>query len=336
MRLSQTSPQKEMPSLSDASLCTDPQMGRSHGFLARLDRLSGNRFACATAIAGLFSAGLQEKTLGGTVMAASDRPALEALAAAQDDLVWVEASANGNTIHASGTLIRGADSDWVLTAAHTLIYSSGTIQLNNITVGNGSSYINDRGQTSSVTQMIANPTYTPGSFQVGDWIFLRLEDRISDENLRFSIGATPEIGATILLAGFGTPSSLAEGTLPNQGNALAFNTSFNFAQPASYSASMYDSGRFTGQHDSGFGTGGDSGGIVKYFNSATNQWDSLGTIVAGNSNTQATFFLNFNTAEQSFHDTLNNVVQPGVIPEPGSLYYFSGAALPLLLRRRRR
>lgn len=101
------------------------------------------------------------KAKGAIILTAADRPAYEALGAQQDETVWFEGVFYGATYCASGILIRGLTSDWVLTAGHAVKGTSGNVDVANITIGSGTSYLNDRGQTSGVAEMIVSPSFVP-------------------------------------------------------------------------------------------------------------------------------------------------------------------------------
>ena len=164
--------------------------------------------------------------------------------------------------------------------------------------------------------MFLSPSFTPGNNIGADYAFLRLQTRISSESLVFRVGTAPHLGDTLLFAGDGLPGSMQEGSLPNTGNVMGFYASFDVTQPVTWNA-VYDSGDFTGQHNSGVASGGDSGGSVKWLNTTTGQWESVGTLVGGNLN--ATFFYPYYNADPYFVQTLNDSVQPISAPEPSAV-----------------
>ncbi|MCX6880175.1 MAG: trypsin-like serine protease [Verrucomicrobia bacterium] len=259
----------------------------------------------ATALATLT---VTENTGAAIVPTAADIPASQALGAAQDDTVWYRGSVNGNTVTGSATLIRGQDFDWVITAAHNVRFQQGTLNTSNMTIGNGKSYISDPGTTSVVSFMFISPTYLPGSDAGQDYAFLRLERRISPPNLVFTLGTAPENGDSILFAGYGLPGSMQEGTLPKTGNVMGFFGRYSPSEPPGWN-SADDTGYFTGQHDSGVGNGGDSGGSVKRLNPSTGRWENLGTMIGSNLSNFTNFIAYYN-ADQDFQDFLVNTVRP--------------------------
>lgn len=273
-------------------------------------------FASWTAL--LVSALLPGMARSAALPTAADFPAAQALGVAQDDTVWLKATINNVVTRGSGTLIRGADADWVLTAAHCLENSQGLVSSENIIVGNGSSYFNDLGTTSSADYYLRSPNYS-GTFSTGsDWAFVRLTNRISSPNLAFVIGASPSRGERILFTGFGLPRSFLEGTLPNNGNVASFYGSF---VDASFNNYPYDNGDFTGESNSGVGTSRDSGGSVKAYSSTTGKWENIGTIVfADLGSANYTGFFDYHAADQPFRDFLTQTVRPvTAIPNPPSI-----------------
>ncbi|MBN8457474.1 MAG: trypsin-like serine protease [Verrucomicrobia bacterium] len=249
---------------------------------------------------------------GAFVPTAADIPAAQALGAAQEDTVWYKGTVNTNSVYASGTLIRGRDYDWVLTAAHVIRFPGGTIGIANMTVGNGTSYKSDLGDTAGVSSIFISPTYVPGTNGGADYAFLRLDRRISSANLVFTLGAAPRDGDPILFAGFGLPSSLAEGTLPNAGYVMGFYARYNSANVPGWNPAD-DLGLFADQHDSGVANDRDSGGSVKQFNPSTGRWQNIGTIIGSDFSTISIFYP-YHKADQAFLDYLANTVQPVASP----------------------
>jgi len=261
---------------------------------------------------GLVLCAIAGKAGGATIPTAADRPASEAFGAQQEETVWYEGKVSGVSFFGSGILIRGAGSDWVLTAAHNVKGTTATVSVSDMTVGNGTSYLNDPGQTSSVAEVIISPSYVPSNVGAGaDFAFLRLTTRISSPSLYFRIGPTPGFNQPLLFAGFGRPSSMAEGTLPNTGNVMGFTALFSAAQPSGYNTTIYDSGQFFNSA-TGVGSGGDSGGSVKAWNGTTGRYEMVGLMVAAGSS--ATYYFNFN--EAGFMNILTNTVQPVTAPVP--------------------
>jgi hypothetical protein len=245
----------------------------------------------------------------------ADIPAAESLGAAQNDTVWVRGQAVG-TLYFSGTLIRGRDHDYVLTAAHGVKFPTGTFSPSQLMVGNGTSYIHNPGATSEVAVVYVSPTFVPGSNNGLDYAFLQLSNRISNNNQVFTIGATPQFGSSVLFSGFGIPGVMLGSTVPNNGNVMGFYGSYT---PAGAWIGANDGGNFTGQNNSGYATGGDSGGAVKFYNLAAGRWENIGTII-GSDFSDSTIFLNYNNADAAFFDYLRNTVRPVVsAPKPPSL-----------------
>jgi|GEM_PF-3264917 len=264
---------------------------------------------------GLVFCAIAGKAGGATIQNASLRPAHEALGAQQEEVVWLEGTFGGVTYHASGILIRGATADWVLTAAHAVTGPLGTVDMANLTIGNGTSYLNDRGQTSGVASWILTPEAQASSTQskpYGDIVYLQLTNRISNPTLYFSrAAATPSFDQQLLFTGFGEPISRAEGVLPITGNVMGFTAVFSTSRPSSYNSALYASGQDEwNSAGDGVGSQGDSGGSVKVWNPTTARYDLVGMTVSGNSS--ATFFYNFN--EPSFTDILTNTIKPVTDP----------------------
>lgn len=272
----------------------------------RIDRRVSR--ALARLFALLLCGSPAERAGGAVLRTAGDIPAAQILGAAQTDTVWVRGQAVG-TVTLSGTLIRGRDADYVITAAHGVRFTSGTFSPNQVTVGNGTSYTNDPGATTSASSIYVSPTYVPGSNTGLDYAFIRLENRISTDDLFFRIGATPSLGETVLFSGFGIPATLSGEQVPNTGSVMGFFA--NFFHEAVWN-SANDSAFTSASSNSGYASSRDSGGSAKAFNPSTGQWDNLG-IMVGASN-QYTIFFNFNNADQAFNNYLTNVVQPVTAP----------------------
>ena len=244
---------------------------------------------------------------GAKVPTAADIPASYALGAQQEDAVWYRGIINTSLYRASGTLIRGQDYDWVLTAAHAVSTSNGVIDVENMTVGEGTSYLNDRGQTTGVLSLHISPTYQGNSFSGADYAFLRLSSRISKAGLEFRLGAPPTQGATILLCGYGLPETFQDGNVQNTGNVMGFHATYS---DIAFANSPYCAGYYSGLPNSGIGTARDSGGVVKKINAITNKWENIGTIVSSDSG--STYFFSFHHADHYFSDFLTNMVRPVV------------------------
>ena len=277
-------------------------------------------------LAALAWAAFAGKAAAATIATASARLAHETLGAAQDEAVWLEGSVNGNFARSSGILIRGATADWVLIAAHAVVFPQGTIDIANMTVGNGSSYLNDRGQTSGVSEMIISPDFNVSSSGVGrDYALLRLTTRLSSASLVFEISSQPQVNEELLFAGFGNPIAADSGALPNTGNVMAFKANYSTSQSSGQTPEYYDSGQNYGGSLSGVATGGDSGGSVKRWNGISGRYEMVGLIKASNSS--ATFFLSL--YEPVLAATIINTVHPMPATPPVLTIEFTSAAMHL-------
>lgn len=282
-------------------------------------------------VAAVWTAAFSASTQKGdsaVVMTAADISIAEALGAAQNDTVWVKGQAVG-TIYASGTLIRGAEHDYVLTVGHAVSFASGNFSPSQMTVGNGTSYLNDLGATTGVSSIYISQSYLAGRSSGLDFAFLQLTDRISGPDLVFKIAPTPEYGSSILFAGYGLPGTMSGEPVVNNGNVMSFYGSYR--KDGAY-IEANDAAIFTGLNGSGVGSSRDSGGSVKVFNHSTGEWENLGTIVAGSA--VSTTFLNYNNADAEFNNYLINVVQP-VVPEP-SISMLAAFGVGLACARRSR
>lgn len=295
---------------------------------AQLARASLPTLGVVTLGTAAFSASTQR----GDSAVVMDISASQALGEAQDDVVWYRGIIDNSSVRATGILIRGAAHDYVLTAGHAVSTTLGIINAANMSIGNGTSYLNDLGTTSGVTSIYLIPTYTTGNMTGGDYAFLKLSNRISAPNSTFSIGLNPQEGDSILFAGYGLPGTIQNGATANTGNVMGFYANYSYAGLASWN-SAYDSGIFSGANDSGYENTRGSGGPVKSYNSSTGTWETFGMTVASNFS-NATFFYNFNQADENFQSYLNNVVIP-VIPEPVSAALLGLGAGLLAFRRNR-
>jgi hypothetical protein len=241
---------------------------------------------------------------GAKVPTAADIPASYALGALHEDIVWYRGIINNTSYRASGTLIRGLDHDWVLTAAHAVSTPQGLIPAENMTVGNGTSYFNDLGQTTGVSFIYISPTYA-GILNGADYAFLRLSSRISQAGLEFRLGTLPSEGTSIFFCGYGLPATFQGETVQNTGNVMGFHASYSNVAFANY---PYCTGYYTGSSNSGIATTRDSGGAVKTLNALTGKWENIGTMVAAD--TGSTSFFSFYHADQHFYDFLTTTVRP--------------------------
>lgn len=327
-----------LPALRDSSLAVNEDQtlnaarGSKRSYMGCMLEKVGNKLALASTMMGLGFGAMAEKAEGATILSSSVRPAHEALGAAQDDTVWLEGVFNGTTFRASGVLIRGIDSDWVITAAHNITGFAGTVNPGDLILGNGTSYLTDRGQTSTVSNMVISSSYSFSNQGSGaDYALLELSTRISPEGLAFIIASQPQINSELLFSGFGNPISSTEGALVNTGSVMAFKSNYTTAQAFGYDSALYDSGRNDGGSLFGVASSRDSGGSVKQWNSLTGQYENVGMMVASSSS--STTFLNFYDAEIS--NILNTTVRPFSTPEPSVATMGAMGLLALLARRRR-
>lgn len=247
-----------------------------------------------------------------TLTSAQDFEAAKALGAQQSDVVWYRGVIGNTAYRGAGTLIRGRDYDWVLTAAHLISTPHGIINTTTMTLGDGTSYLSDQGNVTGASLIYVSPNYSgTGSIGSSDYAFIRLNNRISSPGIRFTLGLDPPSGTSVLLTGFGLPGTFSGGSLVNTGHVASFYGAFADVSFNNYS---YDSAYYTGQNNSGVASPRDSGGPVKTFNSSSGQWENIGHITSGDGNSYTNFF-SYSSADQNFHDFLSNTVRP-VIPAP--------------------
>jgi hypothetical protein len=231
-------------------------------------------------------------------------------------------------------LIRGADYDWVLTAAHVIKFPSGTISIENMAVGDGTSYQSDRGATSGIGLMYLSESYNPANFLGDDYAFLRLTSRLTDENYAFKLASgPPDLGDALLFSGFGQPRTYDGAALPNTGNVIAFYGAYDPVQPSDWNE-RDEVGFADQQYNMASASPGDSGGTVKSYNSLTEQWEYAGILLGGNN--AATIFYPHLNGDSRFTSFLFNEVRPiEMVPEPGMLGLLGVGALLVGGRRRR-
>ena len=279
--------------------------------------LSGKSALILTALVLIFSGPAE----GAKIADASLLPASHALGETVNNVVWFEASFNGSPYHASGILVRGVEADWVITAGHLLSTPTWTVDISTIIIGDGTSYITNRGNMSAVSALIQDYNPSIGHSGPPDMGFLRLANRISVPGQYFNIAATPGLTQPITFASYGVPKSFLEGDLPIDGHVMGVTSKFSTAEPSGYTASLYDSGSYDpGDPASGIGTSGDSGGFVGVWNparfnpmtGAMGDYDTLGMSVAANSG--ATYFMSFN--EPGVKARILQVTQPMQAPVP--------------------
>lgn len=276
---------------------------------------------------------LETKSDGSAIINESQLGAAQALGEQQRDAVFFQASINGTPYTASGGLIRGEFADWVVLAAHLVKGTNFLIDTATMTVGEGPNYLNNRGLTSGVAEMIIPSVWDPASSKATeDWAFLRLTDRIAPDDLFFKLGQQPVFGQEMLLTSYSPPVSIATGTtLPGTGNVMSVTGVYSPSQPAGWGY-LYDSvQRNPSDVRSGFEVPGGSGGLAKSWNPVTLQYESAGLIVAGNNTSQTTFFLSYNAPGVA--DKLYEITRP--VPEPTTAL-LSMAGFAYLAGRRRR
>ncbi len=263
---------------------------------------------------------------------AAQAPRSYALGASRTDTVFYEAiDPNGATYNASGILIRSVESDWVLLARHVVQTSTWTVDPADILIGNGPSYMTDRGTTVGITEFIIYTEGDPGNTRTGaDMAFGRLAQRLSGPSQFFTFAEPLQLGQGLVPTSYGIPAAMNGDIIPNEGRIMGITGEFSLSQPAGWDRSRYNSAQFfSPDPNSGVESPRGSGGAVEVWNPTANRYDKVGMTIAGNSS--ATFFLDFSDPE--VFSAINRITMPLAVPEPGTLLFGLYGFIILALRR---
>jgi hypothetical protein len=234
-----------------------------------------------------------------------------------------ETSPSGQVGYGSAVRI---NSEWALTAGHNAIGPLGLDTFNS--VGNSPDF-NDPLLTVAVSGDVIDPQYDR-TFESPDAALIHFSSALPGKDA--VLGPAPAVGSVVTSAGYGTYGTPSTGSHPEDGNSRGWNAPIVIGNPSDVSDTYYLSTDFDSVDNvplNGKGLGGDSGGPV---------FDSLGDLVGINIAQQGnldsigtTVFLNL--AESDTREWIENTT--ALVPEPGTLTLAGGAAIGLLLRRRR-
>jgi hypothetical protein len=235
---------------------------------------------------------------------------------------------NGSLEHVSAFEIN----PWTVgTAAHNLTGLTGSADPSTIRIGTSPNFNNPSlGLTVTAGSYFIDPNYVPGSSAASttDFAIIHLTSPLPDMHQTISITA-PTVGQMTEFAGFGS-SSQSGGTPVQDGSSrgwvLPVGTTMGELSPG------YQSAFFSSTPGTANAFGGDSGGPVFSYSSATGIYTVYGEMVAQSGGTGAggsTTFLDF--ADPS----VQQFIAANTVPEPGTLAIFICAAGIFLVRPKR-
>lgn len=243
----------------------------------------------------------------------------------QGQVLWVDTNTpDGRKLR--GTAVR-LNEHYGLTAAH--LFTQNASLLSDFTVGNGSNYFSDQGETRSIADFGIHPSWD-GTFSNGsaDLAWIRFDSPLAGDDL--SIGVTSR-GETITTVGFGEPTIAGMPGMPIDGERRGFISEFDelgfppFGVDGLYARSRFQVIQISGSLG-GKASGGDSG-APGFSSSGDLDW-----IVAG-----GTIGTNYGTSTFAVRlDLYRDWIESNTaIPEPSSLFIVA-TLLPALVSCRRR